>query len=42
VYVLYRMADFPDASPWAALDADSVHFQRVYATPTHRVYLRRS
>jgi hypothetical protein len=42
VYVLYRTSDFPDAAPWAALEADSARFVRAYATPTHRVYRRRS
>jgi hypothetical protein len=41
VYVLYRIEDFPDAAPWTALEADSARFERVYATPTHRVYRRR-
>ncbi len=38
VYVLYRMSDFPHRSPWAALDADTLRFERVYLADRSRVY----
>lgn len=41
VYVLYRTEDFGAATPWAALDADSVHFERVYADGGRLIYRRR-
>jgi len=38
-FVLYRAEDFPEEAPWAALDADSTRFRRVYADSLgHRVY----
>ena len=42
VYVLYRDEDFTDVSPWAALDADSVRFERVYDAGGRRVYRKRA
>jgi hypothetical protein len=41
-YVLFRGEDLDDRTPWAALDADSAGFERVYADDHgHRVYRRR-
>jgi hypothetical protein len=41
-YVLYRAEDHDGRSPWAALDADSGGFERVYADADgHRVYRRK-
>ena len=40
-YVLYRERDHVGAAPWAALDADSTGFERVYAADGFRVYLRK-
>lgn len=42
VYVLYRAEDFAGPQPWAALDADSVHFERVYAEGGRLIYRRRT
>jgi hypothetical protein len=41
-FVLYRTADFTGATPWAALDADSARFERVYEATGFRVYRRRT
>jgi hypothetical protein len=40
-YVLYRERDHPGAAPWAALDADTSGFERVYRADGFRVYRRR-
>jgi hypothetical protein len=42
VYVLYRAEDFAGRSPWQALDADTVNFERVYAAEGRLVYRRRT
>jgi hypothetical protein len=46
-YVLYRDEDHAERAaagraPWLALDADSVHFQRVYDSLGRRIYRRRN
>lgn len=41
VYIVYRASDFPAATPWAALDADSAHFERAYDAGRFLVYRRR-
>jgi len=38
VYVLYRPQDFPSATPWTRLEADSTEFERVYLADGYRVY----
>ncbi len=40
-YIVYRASDFPAATPWAALDADSAHFESVYDSGRFLVYRRR-
>jgi hypothetical protein len=40
-YIVYRASDFSAATPWAALDADSARFERVYDSERFRVYRRR-
>jgi hypothetical protein len=41
VYVLYREADHAGRTPWAALERDSMRFERVYDADSLRVYRRR-
>jgi hypothetical protein len=38
IYVLYRASDHRGAAPWAKLDADTAHFERVYDADGFRVY----
>ena len=41
-YVLYRVEDFGTATPWTALDADTLRFERVYAHDGRLIYRRRA